>query len=491
KTTHESKIHKNDSLSGLNAAYIIYTSGSTGKPKGVMITHDELSEHCVSMREYYSITDNDRIMQFSSLNFDASLEQIFTALISGATLFLRDKEIWLPTEFLGNIIENKLTIANIPPAYWLELINEWTKTPEILADTQLRLLIIGGEKISGDILSKWQHINNKKIRLLNAYGPTETTITSLIFDIPDNYNCTGKNVPIGKPCRGRALYLLNNDFYPVPRTVKSELFIGGKSLARGYNSDPALTAEKFLPDPFSIEPGQRMYRTGDIVKFLPDHNVEFIGRADNQIKIRGFRIELGEIESAIRESGLFANALVVLQEEAQESKKLIAYLVNREIHNENTVIGKLRDYLSESLPRYMIPSEYVLIKSIPLMPNGKIDRKALPELNRQAEKLEMMETEPKNNIEKKIAEILQEILKKEKISRSDNFFDLGGHSLLGIQAVIKIKEKFKISLKVSDLFDNPTVKDLSRIVIDQLVKNSDAKILEEKLNKLEEIPRIN
>ena len=301
-----------------NLAYVIYTSGSTGQPKGVLVSHGSIADHCRNAQRYYELDSRDVVLQFASLSFDVSLEEILPTLIVGARLVIMGTNVWHPAEFHRKISEFGLTVLNLPTAYWQELAREWAGVPELVPNIQPRLFIVGGDTMLPDVLKLWQRTPVNSIRLLNAYGPTETTITATAFEIAprSGENTTDQRVPIGRPLANRAIYILDQHSNPVPIGVHGHLHIGGAGLARGYLNRPELTAEKFIPDPFSAEPGARMYKTGDLARYRPDGNIEFLGRADHQVKIRGFRIELGEIEAVLGQHPAVREAVVLAREDA-------------------------------------------------------------------------------------------------------------------------------------------------------------------------------
>lgn len=458
----------------LSTAYMIYTSGSTGRPKGVMIPHRSFSLHCLNMSRYFGVSKDDRFLQFASFSFDASLEQIFTTFIAGATLVLRDNELWTPEEFTRKMIDYRLTIINVPPAYAEELIDHWLKEPGELRSSSLRMLIVGGEKITVNLYRKWQQLNCQSIRFINAYGPTETTITSMAFDAGISYgiNATSGSLPIGGPTPGRCVYILNSNLMLLEEGIAGELFIGGLCPASGYKNLPGLTTERFLPDPFSKTPGSLMYRSGDIARYLSDGNIEYLGRSDGQVKMRGFRIETGEIESAILEFPQVKNAAVILHELNQGSDKVLSAYIVLKATAEGPDIPGLKGFLMKKLPAYMIPSEYYLLDSIPLTGSGKTDRLALPAAASRKLNTEGGRSDPPANIlEKMLSEILSELLKKDAIGRTENFFELGGHSLLAMQAVSRIRERFNVQIKLSDFFQSPDIQGLARTVLSYLLKN--------------------
>ena len=441
-----------------NLAYVIYTSGSTGQPKGVMITHRAIASHTRVMQAHYELSGSDRVLQFASLNFDVSLEQILTALISGASLVVRGTEIWSPGDFCECARKFGLTVANLPTAYWQQLVDEWTRDPGLARSGRLRLVTAGGEAMQVESLRRWQQTPLSHIRLLNCYGPTETTITATFFEVPPETSKSLFRVPIGRPVANAEVYILDRHLAPVPIGVPGELHIGGDRVARGYLNHPELTAEKFIPNPFSEDPGSRLYKTGDLARYLADGNIEFLGRIDTQVKIRGFRIELGEIEAVLMQHRAVGEAVVIAREDARGDKTLVAYVVN----HEDVPPSELRSFLKGKLPEYMLPSAIVVLDRLPLSPNGKLDRKALPAPEYRSEEAFVA---PRTPNEQTLAAIWAEVLKLEKIGIHDNFFDLGGHSLLATQVISRVRKTFELDIPLRALFELPTVAELAKLIV--------------------------
>jgi len=503
---------------GDNLAYVIYTSGSTGLPKGVMISHNEFADHCSVILNHFELTSQDRELQFASFNFDQGLEQIFTSLAAGASLFLRGNEIWPGSEFDKIVRDHSLTVVNIPPAYW----HQWTqyvssvnKSEENNHDAnyeQLRLVISGGDVMSPETLRLWSDSPMNQARLLNAYGPTETTITATTYDVsvPEKTSSIREEalVPIGRPLPNRTSYILDMYGNPVPIGVPGELYFGGMGLSRGYLKRSELTAEKFVPDPFypllsadlidSDFVGKRLYRTGDLVRYLPDGNIEFLGRFDNQVKLRGFRIELGEIETVLGFHPAVSEAVVVVRQNNREiegqnaskvDKRLIAYIVLRE--EQDVSEKELYDYLTNNLPNYMVPSGIMMLNEFPLTPSGKLDRKALPEPDEISSLVDREYIAPRDPIEQELAILWTEILGIEwdgdqsPISILDNFFELGGHSLLATQIISRLRETYHIELPVRRLFEQPTIAGLAYIISESLAEVQTPDDLDELLAELD------
>ena len=376
--SRESAENPTSSVAPENLAYIIYTSGSTGQPKGVLVSHGSIAEHCRDAEKYYELKPTDRVLQLASMSFDLSLEQILPTLIVGARLVVVGKEVWRPAEFHSKAAEFGLTVVDLPTGYWQELVQEWAAGPEPVLNTQYRLFLVGGDTMLPEVLNLWQQTSLRSVRLINAYGPTEATITATAFETNSRLGNSARlhRVPIGRPLANREIYILDRHCNPVPIGVPGELHIGGRSLARGYLNRPDLTADKFIPNPFSNVAGARMYKTGDLARHLPDGNIEYIGRTDHQVKIRGFRIELGEIEAALAQHPSVRQVIVSTHQDGHGEKRLVAYIVGD--HEHPPTASDLRSFLKDKVPEYMVPAVFMLLDSLPTMPNGKVDRGALP-----------------------------------------------------------------------------------------------------------------
>ncbi len=477
--------------SGLNSnhlAYVIYTSGSTGTPKGVMVEHSGLVCHIEAARRYFGLTAEDNVLQFSSLSFDVAQEQIFCSLVSGSTLYIRARGLLSPGGFSQYCLANGITVADVPPSYCLEIFNDEKLSQEISAESTLRLLIVGGEELPKNLLKRWQE-SSAKFDLINAYGPAETVISPCMhrFDRDPDYVA----VPIGRPLANRQCYVVSGNNKLQPKSVAGELLIGGACLARGYLNRPDLTAEKFIANPFQDESnpasGERLYKTGDLVRWLPDGNLEFLGRIDQQAKIRGFRIELGEIEYILGTHADVAEAIVLVKgatgsDNAESGNKhLVAYVVTETVdlksENEDSIAARreltssLRHHLSQSVPEYMIPSAFVFLSGWPLSPNGKIDRKALPEADASVQQETYVA--PRGETESILCEIWQEVLGVERVGITDNFFRLGGHSLLVMQVISRLQHpryrdshyrRKDLSLTARQVFRTPRLMDLAQAI---------------------------
>ncbi|MGF6191971.1 amino acid adenylation domain-containing protein [Serratia sp. 2723] len=436
-----------------NLAYVIYTSGSTGNPKGVLVEHGNLVQQMVTWCQQWKLGKQDKVLQFCNTTFDVSVSEIFSALTSGATLVLRD-ERWLAgsTDFWQLCQEYGISYLDIPYQFWRKLCEE-SSGP---LPPALRLVCISGEAAAPEMLERWLKQYPDKPELVNCYGPTETTITATTHSPKLGVDHIDA---IGRPTANIRIYLLDNEGQPVPRGVIGEVYIGGPGVTRGYLNLPAMTAERFLPDPFSSVVGSRMYRTGDLASYLSDGRLQFHGRNDHQVKIRGFRIELGEIETQLNGHSQVKEAAVLALDDHKGSKRLVAYIVATADASAPEPMA-LRQYLQSRLPDYMIPAAYVLMERMPITPNGKLDRKALPAPQENAFLHQPYEI-PLPGLESTIADIWQSLLDVDKVGRHDHFFELGGHSLLAVSAVNLTNRTIDDTVSVSDVFIAPTVKQLA------------------------------
>ncbi|NUU37569.1 non-ribosomal peptide synthetase [Pseudomonas sp. C2B4] len=428
-------------------AYIIYTSGSTGQPKGVAITHGALREFCQTAADYSKLSPSDRVLQFATFSFDGFVEQCFPALCVGAALIMRGDDLWDAGRLAAEIVEQGVTVADLPAAYWFLLARECASgVVRNLGD--LRQVHVGGEAMSVEGLRLWHQAGLSHVRLLNTYGPTEATVVSSVHECQLCDASDAFGIPIGRAIAGRALYVLDSAGQLLPTEGVGELCIGAPAcLAQSYFDRPALTAERFLPDPFAREPGARLYRSGDLARYNADGNLEYVGRIDHQVKIRGFRIEMGEIEACLQARDEVREAAVI----AQDGTQLVAYVVaSGAVACEADYLQGLKAVLRQSLPDYMVPSHLVLLDKLPLNNNGKLDRKALPRAEAATAQRDFVAPAP--GLETQLAQIWQDVLQVEHVGRDDNFFALGGHSLLVLQVISRVRQQLQLELSVSSLF---------------------------------------
>ncbi|KAG0016980.1 hypothetical protein BGZ80_008719 [Entomortierella chlamydospora] len=438
---HPSNNPQVSGLSPRHLAYVIYTSGSTGKPKGVLIEHQGVVNLVTFRPEMFDILPYSRVLQFTSLSFDHSVSEIFSTLSCGASLYLVQDDIRLDKRQLWNFLKtHEITHVSLTPA----LLQDSRDMPSF---PTLRTLIAMGEALTASLLQTLTNLNLN--RIINAYGPTETTVGAVLWTCSPDF--CGDIVPIGRPSANKYVYLLDEQLRPVPLGAVGEIYIGGVGVARGYLNRSELTNERFLPDPFAVETDARMYKTGDLARYLPDGNLMFLGRNDHQVKIRGFRIELGEIEARLVEHPVVSEAVVIALGEGTV-KRLVAYVVARP---DEQLANSLHSHLVERLPDYMIPAAYVRLDMFPLTPNGKLDRRALPTPDEDAFARQTYE-EPQGEIEIALARIWTELLHLDRVSRHDNFFMLGGHSLLAVQMMERLR-RIGYSVSVRALFDTPTL----------------------------------
>jgi len=437
-----------------NLAYVLYTSGSTGKPKGTMISHrgliNYLTNWCLTA---YEIEKGKGAPVHSSISFDLTITGLFGPLLAGKKVVLVPESDRI--EGLAQVLRNEpgFSLVKITPAH-LELLSRQLTPAE--ANVATNGFVIGGEALTSHAISFWQE-NAPHTALYNEYGPTEAVVGCCVYKVPAGAKFAGV-VPIGRPIPNTQLYILDRRLNPTPIGIPGEIHIGGSGLARGYLDRPRLTAERFMPDPFSRHEGARIYKTGDLARHLPDGNIEYLGRVDRQLKIRGYRVEPGEVESVLSSHGSVSDAVVIAIDDGQAGKRLVAYVVFKDEAAPATDL--LREYLRTKLPDYMVPSLFVTVASIPLTQNGKIDLAALPPVMSGTQTSGREYVAPRTPVEEMLAGIWSEVLGAPRVGINDNFFELGGHSLLAAQVLTRLREVFKIDFPLIGLFEAPTVADL-------------------------------
>ncbi|MFD2168557.1 non-ribosomal peptide synthase/polyketide synthase [Tumebacillus lipolyticus] len=440
-----------------NLAYVIYTSGSTGNPKGVLVEHKTFVPYVYSILDGLNLRADDRVLQFAPITFDATVEELYPAWIVGATVVLRPNRLFAPNREFSRYVEAQaLTVLSLPTAYWhewaFELHQSGTRVPP-----HLRMVLLNAEEPAMERFQMWWQIGGDQVETINTYGPTETTVTASLFTpTPADRNRT--RIPIGRPMAGVRMYVLDHHLQPVPSGVIGELYIGGIGPSRGYLNLPELTAESFVPDHQSNLPDARMYKTGDLVRTLPDGNIEYCGRSDHQVKIRGFRIELGEIESVLIQHPNVKETVVLAHELHATEKRLVAYVVP--VQASQAQEASWREYLAEKLPAHMVPAAFVSIASFPLTPNGKVDKKALPVPVFSRERT-VDYVAPRTHDETLLVAIYEQVLQTAGIGVEDNFFEWGGHSLLATQVISRVRDAFEKELTLADFFAAPTIAELA------------------------------
>jgi amino acid adenylation domain-containing protein len=444
-----------------SVAYVIYTSGSTGRPKGVAVTHGNVSRLFASTQHWFQFSSNDVWTMFHSYAFDFSVWEIWGALLYGGRLLVVPYHVSrAPAAFRAMLLDEEVTVLNQTPSAFRQLV-QLEETSEVTDQKMaLRLVIFGGEALDIPSLRPWfaRH-GSQSPRLVNMYGITETTVHVTYQPLTSKMAQDQASV-IGGPIPDLQVFLLDRYMQPVPIGVAGEMFIGGAGLARGYLNRPELTAERFVPNPFSACEGERLYRSGDKARFREDGALEYLGRIDFQVKVRGYRIELGEIEAALQQYQSVQQAVVVAYEDHSPEKRLVAYVVKK-ASQEDLRLSGLRSHLEELLPAYMVPAAFIELVELPLTPNGKIDRKALPNPGTQDRVSETVFIAPQNELEKAVAAIWQELLHVDNVSVFDNFFDLGGHSLLVIQVHAALRQMNQ-PVSITDLFKFPTIASLAQ-----------------------------
>ena len=441
-----------DHTSPDNLAYMIYTSGSTGKPKGALNTQRGICNRLLWMQDRYQLTSADTVLQKTPFSFDVSVWEFFWPLLAGARLVVaRPGGHQDPAYLIRTVNEEQITVMHFVPS----MLRTFLAEPTATSCKSLRHVICSGEALTYDLQEKF--FARLPCELHNLYGPTEAAV-----DVT-HWTCRRDSstpvVPIGRPVANTQIHILDDQLNPVPIGAEGELYIGGVQVGRGYHNRTDLTAERFIPDPFSPDPAARLYRTGDLARWLPDGNIDYLGRIDFQVKIRGFRIELGEIESVLALHPSVRQAVVTAQNLADDDKRLVAYLSARDGHP--ATVGELRAHLLERLPEHMVPAWFLWLDSIPLSPNGKVDRKALPPPTRARPLLAEPYAEARTPIECRIVEIWHEVIPVDQIGIDDRFFDLGGNSLGLVRVHNALQKYLGREFSVTALFEHITIRTLA------------------------------
>jgi amino acid adenylation domain-containing protein len=462
-----------------NLAYIMYTSGSTGNPKGVCVPHRGVVR-LINGTSYASLTSQEVFLQFAPVSFDASTFEIWGCLLNGARLVVFPARTPSLQEF-GQVLQRyHVTTLWLTAGLFHEMVEG-----NLESLGRIQQLLTGGDVLSFPHVRKaLQEL--RLCRLINGYGPTEGTTFTCCYAMTDPSQLVAP-VPIGRPIANTRAYILDHCLNPLFIGICGELYIGGDGLARDYLNHPELTAESFIPDPFSDKPGARLYKTGDLARYLPDGNIEFIGRLDLQVKIRGFRIELGEIEAVLGQHPAVRESVVMAREDVENlecdlrttegedknpksasqhlqsaGKRLVAYVIPSQ--ERAPTVSELHNFMRAKLPEYMVPSAFVIMNALPLTPNGKVDRRSLPAPDQTRPEIEQTFVSPRTPLEETLAMILAKCLKLERVGIHDNFFDLGGHSLLAIQIISRLRTTLKIELPLQILFEMPTVAGLANVI---------------------------
>ncbi|HEX8117975.1 MAG TPA: amino acid adenylation domain-containing protein, partial [Pyrinomonadaceae bacterium] len=449
-----------------NLAYVIYTSGSTGKPKGVCVTHHNVARLLAAPRDWFNFDASDVWTLFHSYAFDFSVWETWGALLSGGRLVV--VPYWVsrsPEDFYALLVRERVTVLNQTPSAFRQLarVDEARHGAGVLS---LRAVIFGGEALDLAGLGGWmERHGDVRPRLVNMYGITETTVHVTYRPLTLTDVGAARGSVIGGPIPDLQLYILDKNLEPVPLGVGGEMYVGGAGLARGYHNRGALTAERFIPDPFAAGAGARLYRTGDLARRLGDGEIEYLGRADEQLKVRGFRIEAGEIETVLLTHASLREAAVVARADADGERRLVAYVVAR--RKGGLCFNELRAFLRERLPEHMLPAVFVAVDELPLTANGKLDKRRLPEPGRARSEFEKRYEAARNAVEEMLSDLWREVLGVERVGIHDDFFDLGGDSIKGVIFINRLQERLGEIVHVVTIFNAPTVASFARYLAEQ------------------------
>lgn len=458
----ESKTRPASKATPDSLVYVIFTSGSTGKAKAAAVFHRGWTNLMHWFVTEFNVTSADRNLVVSSFSFDITQRSIAMPLIRGGELHLLASSRFDPGLILTTIHTKQITLMNCAPSTFYPVIENPLLSPAQKLHS-LRVLFLGGEAISASRLREWAESTDCRAEVANVYGAAECSDVSSFYRLKDYARYVTSSVPIGKPVFNTQLYLLDSDLKPVAFGEPGEICIAGDGVGKGYINDPALTEEKFVPNPFSSEPGSLLYRTGDTGRFLPDWNLEFIGRVDHQVKLRGYRIDLGDIENTLRQHSVVREAVVLNKGYGPSDQRLIAYLSPKEKNTTRERLEEeLRPFVKDKLPEYMVPSEFIRVEDMPLNPNGKIDRSALLEIDTGGAGVKIGAEEPRNAVEKEVASVIAQTLKLDRVGIYDNFFNIGGNSFLLTEVLIPLCVNLQTSLSIADFLAGPTVAQIAK-----------------------------
>jgi amino acid adenylation domain-containing protein len=452
---HESQADLDPAAGPSSPAYVIYTSGSTGRPKGVVVTHSGLANYLSWAARKYGREARRSALVYSSISFDLTITGLYTPLLLGGQVELIPDDSVLEALVVALRRPEIRGLVKITPAH-LAFLSQQLRPEE--ASGKVELFVIGGENLLAENLRFWREVS-PTTRLINEYGPTETVVGCCVYEVRSDDPFTG-SVPIGKAIDNTQLYVLNQRLEPEKASVVGELYIGGAGVARGYLNRSDLTREHFLPDPFSSEPGARMYKSGDMARYQKDGTLEYVGRCDDQVKIRGYRVELGEVESVASGHTGVRQFVAAVHEDQPGHKQLVGYVIPR--HGQTVAQNELKEFLSAKLPKYMVPTHLVFLDDFPLTPNGKVDRRALPTPTKTSLRREVIS--PRSSTESRLVEIWKELLQVNPLSVTDDFFDLGGDSLLAAGLMVRVEQLFGKRISMATLFQAPTIQQLAAVL---------------------------
>jgi amino acid adenylation domain-containing protein len=437
-------------------AYVMYTSGSTGQPKGAMIVHSGLVNYLCWARDAYAVEPGRSAPVHTSVSFDLTVTSLFVPLIAGGSVELLPEDVGAQHLLAALLRAGDRSLVKITPSH-LDLLSQQIPAHQLAG--MARCLVIGGENLVGENLRSWRE-QAPETRLINEYGPTETVVGCCVYEVAPSDPFSG-SVPIGRPIANTYLYVLDPNLHPVPAGETGELYIGGAGVARGYLNRPELTAERFLPDPFAEAQNARMYKSGDLARFRADGTLEYLGRADDQVKLRGYRIELGEVEATLAAIPGVRSCAVTVREEEPGKKRLVAYVVARDGKASNP--EQLRESARRLLPEHMVPAQFVYLNAIPLTPNGKVDRRALPAPARPSSSA-ANGSKLRSKTEESVAAIWCDLFKVPALGPTDDFFDMGGDSLTGVGLLVRVRRDFGVDLELASLFEHSTIAGLSEVI---------------------------